>query len=66
VCCLIVFEQDLSIGQGGIVPGFSINDEQITAWHTSTDTALHDTAKQSKDHDQQWAALFSSDHKKPL
>jgi hypothetical protein len=48
------------------VPDFSINDEQITAWHTSTDTALHDTAKQSKDHDQQWAALFSSDHKKPL
>ena len=48
------------------MPDFSINDEQITAWHTSTDTALHDKAKQSKDHDQQWASLFSSDHKKPL
>ena len=48
------------------MPDFSINDEQITAWHTSTDTALHDMAKQSKDHDQQWAALFRSDLNQPL
>ena len=35
-------------------------------WHASTDAALHDTAKQSKDHDQQWAALFRSDLNQPL
>jgi hypothetical protein len=35
-------------------------------WHVSTDAALHDTAKQSKDHDQQWAALFRSDLTQPL
>lgn len=38
----------------------------IEAWHASTDTALHDTAKQSKRNDQQWAALFRSDLKTPL
>lgn len=38
----------------------------IEAWHASTDTALHDTAKQSKRNDQQWAALFRSDLNQPL
>lgn len=38
----------------------------IEAWHASTDTALHDTAKQSKQNDQQWAALFRSDLNQPL
>lgn len=38
----------------------------IVRWHASTDAALHDTAKQSKDHDQQWAALFRSDLNQPL
>ena len=38
----------------------------IETWHASTDTALHDTAKQSKQNDQQWAALFRSDLKQPL
>ncbi len=38
----------------------------IETWHASTDAALHDTAKQSKQNDQQWAALFRSDLNKPL
>ena len=38
----------------------------IKTWHASTSAALRDTTKQSKQNDQQWAALFSSDHKKPL
>lgn len=38
----------------------------VEAWHASTDAALHDTAKQSKQNDQQWAALFRSDLNQPL
>ncbi|MBF0959305.1 MAG: hypothetical protein HXK10_04170 [Actinomyces sp.] len=38
----------------------------IESWHASTDAALHDTAKQSKQNDQQWAALFRSDLNQPL
>lgn len=38
----------------------------IMRWHVSTDAALHDTAKQSKQNDQQWAALFRSDLNQPL
>ena len=38
----------------------------IKTWHASTDAALHDTTKQSKQNDQQWAALFRSDLKTPL
>lgn len=38
----------------------------IETWHASTDAALHDTAKQSKQNDQQWAALFCSDFNQPL
>ena len=38
----------------------------IETWHASTDAALHDTAKQSKQNDQQWAALFRSDLNQPL
>ena len=38
----------------------------IETWHASTDAALHDTTKQSKQNDQQWAALFRSDLNQPL
>ena len=38
----------------------------IETWHASTDAALHDTAKQSKQNDQPWAALFRSDLNQPL
>ena len=38
----------------------------IKTWHASTDAALHDTTKQSKQNDQQWAALFRSDLNQPL
>ena len=35
-------------------------------WHASTSAALRDTTKQSKQNDQQWAALFRSDLNQPL
>lgn len=38
----------------------------IETWHASTDAALHDTTKQSRQNDQQWAALFRSDLNNPL
>ena len=38
----------------------------IETWHASTDAALHDTAKQSQQNDEQWAALFRSDLNQPL
>lgn len=38
----------------------------IETWHASTDAALHDTAKQSKQNDEEWAALFRSDLNQPL
>lgn len=38
----------------------------IETWHASTDAALHDTTKQSRQNDQQWAALFRSDLNQPL
>ena len=38
----------------------------VETWHASTDAALRDTAKQSQQNDEQWAALFRSDLNQPL
>ena len=38
----------------------------IRSWHASTDAALHDTAKHSEEHDQDWASVFRADRGKSL
>ena len=38
----------------------------IKSWHASTDAALHDTAKHSEEHDQDWASVFRADRGKSL
>ena len=38
----------------------------IKSWHASTDAGLHDTAKHSEDHDQEWASVFRADRGKSL